>query len=78
MTLEKPLEYEDMQMLKLVATYGDGMSLSGPRVARASKAIANALLMSGYLEGKLGDLRLSKKGRAAITPAVSRTKKPGA
>lgn len=57
---------EQKAMLELVQAYGDGMSLSGPRVSRKSREVARTLLNRGLLAGRMGSLSLTDAGRARL------------
>lgn len=57
---------EDKALLRLANRYGDGLDLSGPRVAPMVKARAKNLLLSGHLHGTIKNLCLTDKGRAEM------------
>lgn len=55
-------------VLRLVAVYGDGLDLGGPRITRRAKAAARSLMAQGFIAGTIRNCRLTDSGRAAITP----------
>lgn len=58
----------EMNVLKLVNSYGVELDLSGPRVSRSVQAAARELLRKGYLTGQVKHLSLTVRGETALTP----------
>lgn len=62
------LDNEERSLLTLAQTYGDGLSLSGPKIGRRVKEVAKRLIQYGYLGGKMSSLSLTDAGRKALEP----------
>lgn len=63
------LNAEEMSLLRLADTYGDGFDLTGDRVPRRTKDVARALINAGLLASKnsrLKGLWVTQKGHEAL------------
>jgi hypothetical protein len=65
---------EELGVLRLADTYGDGLDLSGPRVTRSVKNVVRDLLGRGLLVGELSNFNLTDSGRDALKAAAPRIK----
>lgn len=58
----------EINVLKLVNSYGVDLDLSGPRVSRTVQAAARELLRKGHLTGTIKALSITVRGDAAVLP----------
>ena len=60
------LTAEERSILRLANNYGDGLDLSGPRVALRAKGPVRRLIELGLLSGTIKSLNITAAGQAAL------------